>query len=123
MQSVHSPILYFQGQWANYQRVRFLPHAQNEVINSIQRKIRVMNSFSNPFIRKWQIIHYIIIFTIVVSTSLMHIFNIFRASLLKSYYHTSYIDISLWSLYVHHYIKVVNNALQHCSINTRFNAE
>ena len=25
----------FQGKWANYWRVSFLPHAQNEVINSI----------------------------------------------------------------------------------------
>ena len=30
-------ILSFQGNWAIYQRVRFLLHAQNEVMNSIAK--------------------------------------------------------------------------------------
>ena len=31
-----------------YRRVRFLPHAQNEVIDSLQIRMRVMNSLANP---------------------------------------------------------------------------
>ena len=71
-----------------------MPHAQNEVICSIERKVRLMNSFPDPFIRKWQMIHYIIIFIIVVRTSLMHIFSIFiifRAALLK-YHNIIHLD-------------------------------